>query len=246
MTTVTILKNRYTQILKETSALSSSIPTTRRLSTRDASVGKVILQSVEKLPIYGPSGNILRYEYARYVFPYAPTDISIEGLTDNYSELERPGRKALVRRETRGLRKVSFTAKIVDPTRPGTGGCEAEIRLLSSIASLNVNVVLIGLGVMASGVRFRITDMSSDTVRMNPQQRITIADVSLTFTEAVNVKQPVPGMTFLKDVPLSDVSPNVQSGTKTSSSTSSTSSNTEEIDKWTRAKASILGPYAPA
>jgi hypothetical protein len=233
MTTVGI--NTYAQILREISSLrgtGSLTSNSQRISTADSEVGKVTIKSIE------PVGETS--EYALFTFPYAPTDIKFEGLTDIYTELERPGLQPLVRRQAKKTLKVSFTARIVDRDSPGTGEVETMLSLLSSIGALNVDVVLIGLGAMTSGLKFRITDMSSDTIRMNPQQRITIADVNITFTEVVTVRQPVPGMILLKDPPISNYvapSANHKSGTKTTTKTSSQA----EVDKWTLAKMSVLG-----
>lgn len=211
--------------------LAGTSPTSgMSLSTADAQVGKVSVRSVEQIPVYDSTGAVISRERAQFTFPFAPTDIRIDGLTDNYSELGRPGLRPLVRRDSKNALKIAFTARIVNRSAPGTASCEELIDLLSSIASLNKDLHLIGMGVIASGKKFRITDMASETKRMNPQQQITMADVSLTFTEVVTVGLPVPGMTLLKDVSNSISSTtSLRSGTKAPSST-------EEIDRWTAAK----------
>lgn len=211
----------------------------RQISTADVSVSKVQVQSVNPIQVLNAAGEVISNDRAVFEFPYAPNDISIEGLTDSYSELERPGLKPLLRRDAKSSRKVSFTAKIVNRTGVGYVSCEPQIALLSSIASLNVDVYLIGLGILSSGLKFRITDMSVETVRMNPDQQITIADVSLTFTEVIEVGQVVPGMTLLKDIPRptsSGSANNNRPRTNHGSGTKGGGPSGEEIDEWTKAK----------
>lgn len=211
---------------------TTPVPGTQ-LSTADSLVGQVMVRSVEPIKVFDSNGTVISSERAEFTFPFAPTDIRIDGLTDNYTELARPGLRPLVRRDTKNAMKVAFTARIVNRAGVGTASCEELIDLLSAIASLNVDLHLVGLGVLASSKKFRITDMALETKRMNPQQRITIADVNLTFTEVVTVGLPVPGMSFLKDATPS-IS-NLLSGSKSSNK------NTPEVDKWTLAKGPILG-----
>jgi hypothetical protein len=170
---------------------------------------------------------VISNERAVFTFPYAPNDLRFDGMTDNYTELERAGLKPLVRRNTKSIVKVAFGAKIVNPEGVGYLSCEPLVNLLSSIASLNVDLYLVGLGPIVSGRRFRITDMSTETKRMNPQQQITIADVNLTFSEVIEVGKVVPGMSLLKDPPLSTTIPvKYNSGSKGGPSG-------DEIDWWT-------------
>lgn len=209
-----------------------------RISTADATVSKVQVRSVNPIEQRNSAGELISSERAVFEFPYAPNDISIEGLTDGYSELERPGLKPLLRRDAKSVRKVSFTAKIVNREGVGYLSCEPLIALLSSIASLNVDLYLIGLGVLSSSIKFRITDMSVEAVRMNPDQQITIADVSLTFTEVIEVGQVVPGMTLLKDLPRTATSSSKPNSPKPKHKSGSRGEGPsgEEIDNWTRAK----------
>lgn len=214
---------------------TSSGTYTMAQSTADSYVGKVSIKSVDLIPVYDSTGKIISNERASYQFPFAPTDIKFDGLTDAYTELERPGLRPLIRRNTKNPLKMAFTATVVNRQGPGTLSCEEEIALISSIASLNVDLYVQGLGYMASGVRFRITDMAAETKRMNPKQHITIADVSLTFTEVTEVGKVVPGMTLLKDPPKESYT------APSKNHTSKEPNNTEEIDKWTAAKTSVRG-----
>ena len=199
-------------------------------STADANIGSVKIRSVDQLATTNAAGQAVT-EYAEYTFRFAPTDIKVDGLSDNYTQIERPGLRPLVRRQSRGALKVAFSVKIVDPDEPGTASAEPYVVLLSSIASLNVDLFIIGLGPLVTGIKFRLTDMSATTERMNPAQQITVASVNLTFTQVVDVGTVVPGMSLLKNT---YPSLSIKSGTKGST-------NTDEIDYWTAAKKAAQG-----
>lgn len=138
-----------------------------------------------------------------FTFPLAPTDISFSDLGDNYDELKRPGRAPLIYRSDRNLYKISTTVLVVSPIKSTRGwdSAEQQLQLLRICAGGNIDLALVGMGVFTRGTLFRITSMSVKSKRLNPQQEITMAEVSLDFTEAGEKRVPIPGMIAIKDVP---------------------------------------------
>lgn len=193
-------------------------------------VGKMTITTADPISVTGEDGKV-RNETPSFVFPITPTDFEFDGLSDNYTEISRPGLRPLVRRDTKGAYKISFTAKIVSTVGGrGTTSCEPELGLLSALAGLNVDVVVDGMGSMFAGYRFRIVDYSASTQRMNPKQEITIADAKITLTRVDQEATVVPGMILLKDPPRTTIPSTLKSGTKKGDTTD------EEFDLWTKAK----------
>jgi hypothetical protein len=140
-----------------------------------------------------------------YTFPYAPTDVQINGLGDKYEMLQRPGRKPLVLYSSSDPVSVSFKVIIVSKKYPGRQGvgvdsAEPEVLFLSELAKAKTDLVLDGFGDIISDLTFRITEFGVNSHRFNPQQEMSMIDVSMTFTESIVVEPAVPGMISIKDI----------------------------------------------
>lgn len=142
-----------------------------------------------------------------YTFPFAPTDIQITGLGDRYETLQRPGRKPLVQYSSSDPVSVAFKVLIVaDPDERSQGrgfaSAESAVSFLSEIAKAKTDVVLVGFGEIISSYAFRITEFAVASHRMNPNQEMSMVDISLTFTESIRSvdEVPVPGMIIIKDI----------------------------------------------
>lgn len=157
----------------------------------------VTLQTVE--PVSTGDG---REEVLVFTFPFAPTDISIEGLAHEYAELGRPGRLPLVRYARPKPLTININVLVTHESRRGIASAEDNLMLLSDLAKRKRDLIVTGLGPLLSRTRYRITDMSATVNRLSPKNRITMASVSMTLTQVAMVSSIVPGMIKIKDVPI--------------------------------------------
>lgn len=119
----------------------------------------------------------------RVVLPYAPRVVEHDGLADQWTELGRQGRKALVRRTASGLHVMAFTALLArrDHQQPVEDLLDAFRKLGESGARITV-----ALSPLESGV-WRLTGLKvSSELRQHGTNAVTRATVALSFTEAVD------------------------------------------------------------
>lgn len=154
-------------------------------------------------------------EVMTFTFPFAPTDISIDGLSDEYAQLNRPGRLPLVRFAKKKPITVSIKVLVTHSSRRGIFSAEENLILLGTIAKSQTDLVITGLGPLVGDFKYRITDMSATVNRLSPNQEITMASVSLALTQVEFIDQMVPGMIRIKDIPLSQMLGNSTTTTKT-------------------------------
>jgi hypothetical protein len=169
-------------------------------STKDSYVGTVTLRGTT--PIRLPNGVTF---VPSFTFPYAPQDISVSGMGDNYENLTRPGRKPLVFKSSANVQNVDITALIIDKTKPGIYSCEKQLEILRGCARIPQDFILVGVGSLLRTARFRFTDLGVKAIRYNPSQEITMAEASISLVEVPDDQTiyPIPGMIAIKDVPLS-------------------------------------------
>lgn len=168
-------------------------------------------------PVTIGSGSTRREEVLSFTFPFAPTDISIDGLAHEYAELQRPGRTPLVRFAKVKPLSISINVLVTHESAKGISSAEENVILLSTLARTKTDLIVTGLGPLISRAKYRITDMSVTVNRLSPDNKITMASVNLTLTQSVSVTQVVPGMIKIKDVPVVTTT----TGKKTSSGGSS-------------------------
>lgn len=144
-------------------------------------------------------------DFLVFTFPFAPTEISIEGLSDEYAQLERPGDFPLVRFAKKKPITININVLVTDDLRTGIGSAEENLILLGTLARTQTDLIVTGLGPLISPMRYRVTDMSATVNRLSPDNKITMASVALVLTQTVSVTQTVPGMIKIKDVPVTAV-----------------------------------------
>jgi hypothetical protein len=168
------------------------------LSTADANVRQVTIRTVQSINFFGST------LVPSVTFPLAPNDVSFSDLADRYEEIERPGRDPLVYKS--GARNPKMELRLLLTANDNRGSASMEFGLvwLRLVARVDIDVILIGMGLMSSSARYRVTELSASAVRLNPNQEITAAEVSLSLVEVPQVVQSratVPGATAIKDVP---------------------------------------------
>lgn len=138
-------------------------------------------------------------------FPYAPNSISFSDLADNYEQLNRPGREPMLFRSESRLMSAELTLLMTAYEGKGLNSVEFSIEWLRLIARSDKDVSVIGLGWMMTGRLFRIIDVTAKSVRMNPKQEITIAEVSVSLVQThYDERQKIPGLIVVKDIPPPD------------------------------------------
>lgn len=170
----------------------------KEISTKDPVVGRVYITAVQPLAL--PDGTTLP---SSIDLPYAPNEVNISGLNHTYQELPRPGRKPLLRYASESLIKVQFSVPITN-SRNGTLTAEELLTIFRGMAVAKVDLLLVGMGGIPAGTKFRLSDFVVKSVRQNAvNQSIAIANVDFTFVEStLGDTSPIPGMIKIKDVPL--------------------------------------------
>lgn len=178
-------------------------------------VSKVTIQTTQQVDI-GDGKEILRF-----TFPFTPNNISIDGLSDEYASLDRPGRFPLVSFSKRKPLTVTLKTLVTANTGRGLNSAEVNIARLANLARSRSPVIVIGFGTLVTGTRFYITDFTTEAVRLNAQQDMTMANVTITLTQASTPTGTVPGMIAIKDVKgPSEAKKKTGNGGSSSSSTS--------------------------
>ena len=183
-------------------ALSSSTTTT----DFGLPVSDVLIRTVDPVTITGIANN----EILSFTFPYAPNQYVIDGLSDDYQQLSRPGLAPLVQFSARRLRTIAFKVLVTSNTAKGYLSAETNAEILTAIARSKTDLVVVGLGPLVSSLRYRMTEFSITSRRLNEEQRMTMFDASIVLTQKVSLPQTVPGMTRI-------VIPNINLSTGTSS-----------------------------
>lgn len=191
-------------------------------------------------PVYISS---VEEEILGFTFPFAPRDITIEGLSDEYAQLDRPGRSPLVRFAKRRPVTVGITVLVTSSTSKGVLSAEENIAQLSLIAQSKVDLIVSGLGPIITSLRYRITEMSVTVNRMTTDHRIAAANVSLTLVETISAAAPVPGMIKIADV-VTQVNPTQKRPTnKKKDKRTEPSDKNDPRSKWPELRDKALNPY---
>ena len=207
----------------------------------DMSVRSTLVSLQTTQPVLGPNGE---EEILSFVFPFAPREITIDGLADEYAQLERPGRTPLVRFSKRMPITVGFTVLITNSQSKGILSAEENIIALSRIAQSQTNLIIAGLGPIVSSLRYRITEMSVSSKSSTPNNKISKADVSFTFVEVAPEVAPVPGMIKIADVSTGQpVTKPAQK--KKKRTTGSPPGTTPPSIKWPEGRKVAIGPFLP-
>ena len=130
----------------------------------------------------------------RFVFPYAPLEVSLERRTIQYNEVERPGRRPLLEAKQYQLRQVSFETVLVDEENPIEMDINEQIALLTAISREDTDLRF-SYDSTVKSITWRISDLTFDIVRRNVYHRPTVAGVRITLTESSKLlNKLIPGM----------------------------------------------------
>lgn len=146
----------------------------------------------------GPNTN----QRITYSFPVSPNEVNIARLGINYTELNRPGRKPVLKSASKPLQQVSVTVMVVNGNKDYLASAQPQMSAIESLAEIDRDMEIYYPGIDPAK-RWRLTDLSFRTVRRNQDNTVAIAEASITFTEVMVLPAPVPGMPRLKDVPRS-------------------------------------------
>lgn len=164
-----------------------------------APVTRVLIRTVVPVTVTGLVTNqILSFE-----FPYAPTQYAVDGLSDEYQQLARPGRIPLVEFASRRPVTLAFKVLVTGDTAKGYSSAESNANLLTMLARTKVDLVVVGLGPLISSLKYRMTEFSITSRRLNEQQQMTMFDATISLTQTVGVTPTVPGMVRIVETPIS-------------------------------------------
>jgi hypothetical protein len=156
-----------------------------------------------------------------YVFPFTPVQIEFSDLSNNYTEIERPGNYKLIERRSPNLTRVSFSFLAVDRDSQGKRSIENQLRFLNRISTANAPIAFAGLGALLGVSQqgtyrlWRITDFSFSVTRKNQKNEASQAECRITLVEDRNPILPVADLGQIKY----DETPPRLSDDKTTSST---------------------------
>lgn len=140
-------------------------------------------------------------EIFKFTFPFTPISMSYEDLAPEYVEIERPGDQPFVELKSFKLMKVSFTFLLAVPFDGIEQSVDADIFLLRRIANSRNPVAILNMDKMVTnafniqrlgnrrGVNrffFRVADLSVEAIRRNENNKVTVAEVSITLQEVAN------------------------------------------------------------
>ena len=137
-------------------------------------------------------------------FPFSPVNISYEGLSNEIAEMDRPGATAILAYKKHNLLKVSFDFVVAVPYDGLVRSIDNDLALLRKISeSVNRPVAVFNLDKMfettsrrkfqpsntrhtSYQTKFRIAELSVESVKRNVDGSITQANCSITLIEDVN------------------------------------------------------------
>lgn len=135
----------------------------------------------------------------RFVFPYAPVEVSYSALSRQYTEIARPGDWPLIDSVGPQLMKVQLEFRVADPASNGLLSIEDRLDTLRLMALFpgpcqvsNMDGYLsrpIAPTITYEGLKlafFRITDLGITVKRRDRDNRATQADVQMTLSEDRN------------------------------------------------------------
>ena len=119
-----------------------------------------------------------------FIFPFGPKEVQYGEFALNYSEIQRPGRKPLLRSIAPKNRTVTMSAVIADPQTGGAGTVEDRLRLLQRIAEEDVDLIFQHGGVMLP-YHVRMTRLSFSSVDRTLSGEITQAKAEISLQETI-------------------------------------------------------------
>lgn len=124
-----------------------------------------------------------------FTFPFGPKEVQYGEFALNYSEVQRPGRKPLLRSVAPKNRTVTMSAVIADPATGGSATVEERLGLLQQIAEEDVDLTFQHGGVILP-YHVRMVRLSFSSVERTLGGEITKAraEVSLQETIPLNVR----------------------------------------------------------
>ena len=124
-----------------------------------------------------------------FIFPYGPKEVQYGEFALNYSEVQRPGKKPLLRSVAPKNRTVTMSAVIADPQSGGSATVEEKLRLLELLAAEDVDLTFQHGGIVLP-YHVRMTRLSFSSVQRTLNGEITQAkaEISLQETIPLNVR----------------------------------------------------------
>ena len=118
-----------------------------------------------------------------FEFPYGPKNMTYEGSTLQYTEIQRPSLKPLLRSVAPQNRKISLSAVLADRPSRGKHSIESEIASLEQIASEDQDLLMQYGGVIIP-YRLRLTALSITSLDKSLNGETIRARASLSFVES--------------------------------------------------------------
>lgn len=130
-----------------------------------------------------------------FTFPFPPVGVQHSNMTPEWVEIERPGYVPIVGLKKFNLMRLQFDFLVAAPWDGIAYSVENELILLRRMISSRQPIYFAGMGTFLStpqvqpgtgtrtGVFFRITDFSINSLRRNTDQQITAAQCSMSMQE---------------------------------------------------------------
>lgn len=130
-----------------------------------------------------------------FTFPFPPVGVQHSNMTPEWVEVDRPGYVPIVGLKRYNLMRIQFDFLVAAPWDGISYSVENELILLRQMVSSRQPVYFTGMGTFLStpqsqpgtgqrsGVFFRITDFTVNSLRRNTEQKITAAQCSMSMQE---------------------------------------------------------------
>lgn len=122
-----------------------------------------------------------------FIFPFGPKEVSYGEFALNYSEVQRPGKKPLLRAVAPKNRTVTMSAVIADPQTGGAGTVEERLRLLELLASEDVDLTFQHGGVVLP-YHVRMVRLAFSSVQRTLSGEITQAKAEISLQESIPLR----------------------------------------------------------
>jgi len=144
---------------------------------RDSATGRLVPNKVSRID----TRNLT--DLKTFEFPFGPKEVTYEGASLDFQEIQRPGLKPLLKSVAPKLRRIALSVVLADRSSFGVDSVEGQISLLEEMAQDDLDLSFVHGGVHL-GYLVRMTALTVTSLERTLNGEITRAMVDLNFQES--------------------------------------------------------------
>ena len=144
---------------------------------RDSATGRFVPNPVSRID----TRNLTTLK--TFEFPFGPKEITYEGTSLDFQEIQRPGLKPILKSIAPKLKRIALSAVLADRPSFGVDSIEGQISILEEMAQDDLDLSFVHGGVHL-GYLIRMTSMTVTSLERTLNGEITRAMVDLNFQES--------------------------------------------------------------